>query len=379
MVITDPTGSIEYVNPKFTEITGYSLAEALGKSPCILKSGHTPPEVHERLWQAITAGKEWRGEILNRKKNGELFWGRASISPIVDEAGRVTHFLAVNEDITERRRADKALRLLNEELMRSNNELEQFAYVASHDLQEPLRMVASYTDLLAERYAGKLDEKADKFIRYAVEGARRMQELINDLLALSRVNSRGEPFEIVACADVVAKVRQDLAKAIEESGAEICVGGLPVVLAARTQLAQLFQNLIGNAIKFRGDASPRVEISAAQDGSNWVFTVKDNGIGIAREFHERVFVIFQRLHERQKYSGSGIGPAIAKKIVERHKGRIWVESEVGAGTHFFFSIPCSTNERKVIDEQENRDSDGGGQSGGYGSGAGKTYGQQVPA
>ena len=226
------------------------------------------------------------------------------------------------------------------DLERSNKELEQFAYVASHDLQEPLRMVASYTQLLAQRYENQLDDKAHKYIGYAVEGATRMQGLVNDLLQLSRVGTRGKPFEKTDSSQVLQSVLKNLEKVIEETQAEIHVAPLPMVMADPMQLGQIFQNLIENAVKFRGENKPEITVSATVNNGDCTFQVKDNGIGIDPMFHERIFTIFQRLHERGKYEGSGIGLAIAKKIVERHGGRIWIESAEGEGSVFLFTFPC---------------------------------------
>jgi two-component system, sensor histidine kinase and response regulator len=225
------------------------------------------------------------------------------------------------------------------ELARSNRDLEQFAYVASHDLQEPLRMVAAYTQLLAERYQGKLDENADKYIRYAVDGALRMQTLIQDLLAFSRVGRKERELQLTACQTVVDTALKNLATAIQESAAQVEYGDLPAVMADASQLVQLFQNLIGNAIKFRGAEPPVIRIAAEKKNREWLFAVSDNGIGIAPEHAELVFVIFKRLHTRAEYPGSGIGLSICKKIVEQHGGRIWVESQPGQGCTFRFTLP----------------------------------------
>jgi len=226
-----------------------------------------------------------------------------------------------------------------EELARSNQDLEQFAYVASHDLQEPLRMVATYTQLLAERYRGKLDADADKYIHYAVDGALRMQKLVLDLLAFSRVGRQGSSPHSTDCNIVLRAGLENLKTAIQESGAVIQHTQLPVVMADSSQLLQVFQNLIGNAIKFRGSEPPVIQVSAEAKGKEWVFSVADNGIGIAPEDAESVFVIFRRLNTRAEYPGNGIGLSICKKIVEQHGGRIWVESEPGRGSTFRFTLP----------------------------------------
>ncbi|MBW2732391.1 MAG: PAS domain S-box protein [Deltaproteobacteria bacterium] len=269
-------------------------------------------------------------------------WYRCSDKAIRWIDGRMAHFQLAS-DITARKRAEETLKELNDNLARSNKELEQFAYVASHDLQEPLRMVASYTQLLSQRYQGQLDDKADKYIAYAVEGATRMQGLINDLLDFSRVGTRGEPLEPTDSGVVLAEILRGLETAITETSAEITVTDLPMVMADPIQLGQVFQNLIANAIKFRGEAPPKVEVTAKPQGESWEICVRDQGIGIEPQFHKRIFDVFQRLHARGKYSGSGIGLSIVKKIVERHGGRIEVESAAGEGTRFAFTIPAVGN------------------------------------
>jgi PAS domain S-box-containing protein len=247
--------------------------------------------------------------------------------------------VCIRVDITELKNQEEAIAAHSRELERSNQELEQFAYVASHDLQEPLRMVGSYCQLLQRRYRGKLDADADEFIGYAVEGATRMQRMINDLLAYSRVGRRENPFAPIDTDALVATALDNLRAAIEESGARIRIGKLPAVTGDRTQLAQLFQNLIGNAVKFRGEAPVEVSIDAAPEGDGYRFTVADNGIGIEKDYLDKIFLIFQRLHDRSKYPGTGIGLAICKKVVERHGERIWVESEPGKGSRFIFTLP----------------------------------------
>ncbi len=244
-------------------------------------------------------------------------------------------FTSLNDlqrEIDERKKAEK-------ELQRSNSELEQFAYVASHDLQEPLRMISSYTQLLADRYKDKLDDKANLFIHYAVDGAIRMQALINDLLAYSRIGTKGKTLEPVDTHVVLGEAVNVLRMSINEAKAIITNEELPEVRADASQLVLLFQNLIGNALKFRGKGYPHVQISAKDNGAEWQFSVKDNDIGIDPQFADKIFVIFQRLHTKEEYPGSGMGLAICKKIVERHGGRIWFESELDKGATFYFTIP----------------------------------------
>jgi len=282
-----------------------------------------------------------------------------------DELGELSN--SFNNMISELKRRTQELQQKTDQLARSNKELEQFAYVASHDLREPLRMVTSYVQLLARRYKDKLDADADDFINFAVDGATRMQRLIDGLLIYSRVGTRGKEFEPTDCEMILGQCLNNLQVAIGERGAVITHDPLPTVMADHLQLTQLFQNLIDNAIKFRrGEEPPRIHISAkpiAEFGirntelnselrtqiselkDGWVFSVHDNGIGIAPEYADRIFVIFQRLHDREKYPGTGIGLAICKKIVERHGGSIWVESEPGKGATFYFTIPAKGDQQ----------------------------------
>ena len=240
----------------------------------------------------------------------------------------------------ERKRAQESLAEKVEELARSNADLEQFAYVASHDLQEPLRMVAAYTQLLADRYRGKLDEQADKYIHYAVDGAVRMQSLIQDLLAYSRVGRQEAALKSTDCNEILERVVENLRADIVESGAVVTHGPLPTLMARDSQLQQVLQHLIGNALKFRGPQTPAIQVSATKEGTEWIFAVADNGIGISAEYTESVFIIFSRLHTRAEYPGNGIGLAISKKIVERHGGRILALPREGGGTIFNFTWPA---------------------------------------
>ncbi len=252
----------------------------------------------------------------------------------------------LGQEVAERKRAEEVLARRSQELARSNAELEQFAYVASHDLQEPLRMVSSYVQLLERQYKDKLDGDANEFIEYAVDGAKRMQVLINDLLTYSRIDSKGHPFEATSCEDALQRALRDLRLAAEDSGASVTHDPLPTVVGDATQLTQLFQNLIANAIKFRAEAPPKVHVHADSIDGSWRIAVRDNGIGISPTHFERIFLLFQRLHSRRSYPGTGIGLAICKKIVDRHGGTIWVESEPGHGAAFFFTIPQKGEDRR---------------------------------
>lgn len=253
--------------------------------------------------------------------------------------------LELQRELIERRRAEEALQQQTAELARSNADLQQFAYVASHDLQEPLRMVVSYMQIIAEQYKGKLDADADEFIGYAVDGANRMRQLISGLLEYSRAGTRGLQLAPTDCEVILQEVLANLEVSIQESSATVTHAPLPTVMAEHLQMVQLFQNLIGNAIKFRGSEPPHIHVSAKRHNSYWLFSVADNGIGIDPEHHQLIFVIFQRLHGRMEYPGTGIGLAICKKLVERLGGSIWLESSMGKGSTFYFTLPAVMSER----------------------------------
>jgi len=306
--------------------------------------------------QDIGSGKDIKPyEYRVIRPDGQVRIIYRETAAIRDENGKPVSYTGTIRDVTELRAAEEAVehktRELEEraaDLQRSNAELEQFAYVASHDLQEPLRMVASYCQLLQRRYKDKLEGDANEFIGFAVEGANRMQRLINDLLGYSRIGRQGGNPENFRAADALKTVLANLQGAISESGAKIEVGALPDIRGDRTQVGQLFQNLIGNAIKFRRDGeTPLIRISAAPEGGFWRFLIEDNGIGIEKAYLERVFLIFQRLHERNKYPGTGIGLAIVKKVIEHHGGRIWIESTPGQGSKFNFTLPAASKTERV--------------------------------
>ena len=277
-------------------------------------------------------------ELVTIDQSNKLRVLIANGSPILDPQGDKLGAVVILRDVTQRKQKEKQLKDSNTELLLSNQELEQFAYVASHDLREPLRMVTSFTQLLSQRYANQLDSEADKIIAFAVDGAKRMETLIEDLLLYSRVGKDNRTLKIVDCNLVVEKALSNLQMLIEESNATIEVKPLPKVVGDEIRLIQLFQNLINNALTYLNSDRPRIEITATSQQQGWLFSVKDNGIGIAAQNHRRIFEVFQRLHPKEKYSGTGIGLAICKKIVERHGGTIWVESQLGAGADFKFTL-----------------------------------------
>lgn len=342
------TGEMRYANQAAAEMLGYDSPEELINAPLatrddrvqILDEHGDPFPLDALPNRRVSRGEPYAEALVRaRYRDGGERWGIVKAVPLRDGGGTPNAVIVVLNDITERRRAEELQRQA-ENLSRSNAALQEFAYVASHDLQEPLRMVASYTQLLQRRYRGKLDSDADEFIGFAVDGAQRMKQLISDLLAYSRVETQGRPPALVDVGAVVADTLENLRVAIDEAGAEIQVGTLPVLSGDRTQIGQLLQNLLGNAIKFRGQRPPRISVSARWEAGEWLFTVEDNGIGVPPEFAERVFGAFQRLHTRDEYEGSGIGLAVCKKIVERHGGRIWVEPVAGGGARFCFTLPA---------------------------------------
>jgi PAS domain S-box-containing protein len=469
IIITDLNGCIEYVNPKFIEVSGYSFREVKGRNPRILKSGLTPEYTYKELWKTLNEGNTWHGEFINKKKNGDIYWEIVSISPIKSEAGMITNYVAVQEDITqkknieealrqseeqyrflfasmmegfayckmifkndrpvdfiyinvndafteltglkdvvgkkvskvipgirdsnpellelygkvaltgeperfetyldmlkiwlsisvyspekgyfitmfdnitERKKAEKAIEHAVKELERSNEELEQFAYIASHDLQEPIRMVMLYTQMLKDKYINISDDNAKLYMNFLEDGSVRMYNLINDLLEYSRIAFHDKTYKRTDCTEVIKEVIDDLKYTIEQEKAIITYNNLPSIVCNKTQIRQLFQNIISNAIKFRNENTPLIDIKCESNNGNWLFSVKDNGIGIDNKHFEKIFVIFQRLHTRDKYPGTGIGLAICKKIVERHGGHIFVESEKGKGSVFYFTIPQNLN------------------------------------
>jgi PAS domain S-box-containing protein len=347
MVVVNQSGEIVLLNVQAEKQFGYRRDELLGqKVTNIIPVGFAERLVADGLRSAEDASAQQIGtgiELIARRKDGGEFPIEIMLSPLQSTEG--TLVTAAIRDISVRKKAAVVLLQKVDELNRSNEELGQFAYIASHDLQEPLRMVASYTQLLSRRYKGKLDADADEFIAFAVDGASRMQRLIQDLLTYSRVGTKGRDLRPTSSEDALEQALVNLRGSIEGSGAKVTHDALPAVMADEMQLTQLFQNLIGNAIKYQNHGTPHVHISAAMNGDKkWTFAVKDDGIGIDPQYFERIFGMFQRLHKREEFAGTGIGLAICKKIVERHGGRISVESTLGHGATFRFALAKS--ERK---------------------------------
>jgi PAS domain S-box-containing protein len=334
-------GRFVRVNKSLCEILGYPEKELLGK--------HVKEVSHpdDRDVTDAERARIRKGEIESarfekryiRGDNGAVVWARIAIALVRDVFGVPQYEVAIFDDITDRKRAEAALREAHEDLTRSNAELEQFAYVASHDLQEPLRMVASYTQLLWRRYDSKFDKDAREFMAFIVDGATRMKQLIEDLLAYSRVGTKGADFKAVSAEAALRRALYNLRAAIDEAGAVVTNDPMPMLPADEVQLGQLLQNLIGNALKFRSASVPRIHIGVQEKRGEWQFEVRDNGIGIEPQYYERIFMVFQRLHNKGEYPGTGIGLAICKKVVERHGGRIWVESRPGEGSSFYFTLP----------------------------------------
>jgi PAS domain S-box-containing protein len=467
IVITDTKGNIEYVNNKFVDITGYSFEEAKGQNPRILKSGDKTQEDYKKIWDTLTTAKPWKGEFHNKKKNGDLYWESAKITPILDAKGNTTHFLAIKEDITEQKKAeekiyelyrdfinflenttdfiyykdinsrfrfcsqtlanitghkhwkdmigkhdlevfprsiaeiyaeeeipilrdgtplldktdpyldtlgntkwvntnkwplfdaegnvtglfgisrditankakDEMLKQYVNELKASNADLENFAYIASHDLQEPLRMIDSFLHLLEKKIPGKAEDNTHEYIHYAIEGATRMKILINDLLQYSRVGTNKEEFTAIDINELLSYMLRVLSEPIDNSKAEITIKQMPIITANKTLITELFQNLITNAIKYQHHGTvPKIEIGYKEEPGHYLLYIKDNGIGIMAVHFEKIFEVFQRLHSKSQYSGTGIGLALCKKIVEIHKGKIWVDSTFGEGSTFYFTL-----------------------------------------
>ncbi|MBN1273302.1 MAG: GAF domain-containing protein [Candidatus Aminicenantes bacterium] len=345
-----PDGRIIEANQTLAHILGYKRVDDLMEVN--VRDLYVRKEERNKNLQQLDKSITGFHEPQLRRKDKKKIWVRDYSRAVCDLKGNTVFYDGILVDITERRLAQARLQTVLKELERSNAELQQFAYVASHDLQEPLRMVASYVRLLSRRYKGKLDKDAEEFIWFAEEGATRMKQMISDLLDYSRVGTRGKVFKLLKAKDLLPQVLDNLKVSLEESEAEVKAGPMPEFYGDETQIIRLFQNLIVNAVKFRSSRPLKINIKAERLTNEWKFSVEDNGIGISPEYFDRIFLIFQRLHTRKDYPGTGIGLAICKRIVERHEGKIWVESQPGKGSRFMFTIKDLGPNGKMIDEDE---------------------------
>jgi PAS domain S-box-containing protein len=343
LIVVTSTGAIELANHAVESMLGYGFGELRG-----ICCDELIPVAQRRRFAArrrlffsdparIDLGSNIEAEV--RRRDGSELYVELALSPLHSLVGQPARAVVLVADITQRKNVEEEHARRRQELERSNAELEQFAYVASHDLREPLRMIASYTGLLGEHFEGKLDPRTERFMGYVREGAKRMQRLIDDLLAYSRLDARSQPRVPTRADDALQHALVDMRPLLCEVAAQITHDALPLLLVDPVQLDQLFQNIVHNAIKFRGNEPPRIHVSAERIEGMWRFAVQDNGIGIDEQYCTRIFQMFQRLHDRSKYDGSGIGLAIAKKIVDRHGGQIWVESKPGQGSTFYFTLP----------------------------------------
>ena len=355
ILIIDGTGTIVLANEETGRKFGYSAAELVGqKMEILVPERFRANHIHYRQGYCESPALRPMGtgrELYARKYDGTEFPVEISLSPLKSQS--ISLVIGIIRDITDRKITEKELQRANLELARSNSELEEFAYIASHDLQEPLRSVAGACQLLRRRYKDKLDPSAHEFIDFAVAGTKRMEELINDLLAYSRVATKGKDPELSNLNQVLKTVTDNLRSSISSTNAVITADNLPIIAVDPWQITQLFQNIIANALKFRRDETPEIHVSAKSEDNHWHFAIKDNGIGIDPKYFDRIFEVFKRLHNQDRYPGTGIGLASCKKIVERHGGRIWVESEIGQGTTFHFTIPMGTKELHELKTQRN--------------------------
>ncbi|MCC5938796.1 MAG: PAS domain S-box protein [Lunatimonas sp.] len=354
VALTDSKGNILSVNDKFCEISKYSREELVGSTHQIINSGYHSREFFHEMWKTLAKGQVWHGSIKNKSKDGTDYWMDSTMVPFLDDNGLPKQYLAIRFEITDRVMATEKLEKANHELEKlnlalearaqelaiSNSELEQFAYVASHDLQEPLRMITSFLAQLNKKYSSLFDDKAKEYIHFALDGASRMRQIILDLLEFSRVGKNDEKLSEVSLTDIVTEVTMLNRKLIEETQAKISVKGLPTIIGFRSPIVQVFNNLIGNALKYRKKSeAPEIEIACENQETQYKISVRDNGIGIEEEYFQKIFIIFQRLHNKNEYSGTGIGLAIVKKIVENMGGNVWLESTKNQGSTFFFTLP----------------------------------------
>jgi two-component system sensor kinase FixL len=348
VAITDSRGTITYVNKKFCHISKYSSEELVGQNHRIINSQFHSKDFFVEMWRTISEGKVWEGEIRNRAKDGSFYWVNTTIVPFKDESGRPKQYVSVRYEITARKLAEDQLQVYSKKLEVSNQELQDFASVAAHDLQEPLRKIQSFSDRLKTKAKDELKAESLDYVDRIQSSAKRMQVLINDLLTYSRITTKARPFEVVSLKQILSQVISDLEIRIEQSKGHIDFGDLPNIEADPTQMYQLFQNLISNALKFhKPDEHPIVRIETkifaesplGHSGPACQISVTDNGIGFDEKYLDRIFTIFQRLHGRHEFEGTGIGLAVCRKIIDRHSGFLTARSTLGEGASFIVTLP----------------------------------------
>lgn len=341
IISKDLSGVIRTWNRAAERVFGYTAEEAIGQHVSLLAAPDRVDEIPDILQRISRGERVDHYQTLRKTKDGRILSVSLTVSPVRDDAGKIIGASKIARDITSQVQNERALQEANESLRRANADLEQFAYSASHDLKEPLRMVATYSEMLRRKFAKQLDPKADEYIAYIVEGATRMEQLLNDLRAFVQASANGrQPEQDVNSGESLRRALVNLAAAIETSGARISHGHLPWVRMHQFQMDQLFQNLIGNAIRYRSQEPLRIQVAAERSGASWKFSIRDNGIGIDPQYKEQIFGIFERLHTTADYPGTGMGLAICERIVQGSGGRIWVDSEPGRGATFFFTIPA---------------------------------------
>ena len=342
IVITDVHGKIVWVNHAMQILTGYAYNELVCQNSRILKSGSHNQAFYQHMWNTILSGKIWHSEIENKRKDGSFYHEEIVITPVKNSEGKITNFIAIKQDISHRILSANLLIEKTNELERSNAELQKFAYIASHDLQEPLRMIASFVELLSKKYHGKLDAQADEYINLIINGTECLQAMVDGMLEYSRVHTQTNDLLAFESQDALNIALQNIAIVVQERNAKIIQTTMPRIVGDKVQIIRVFQNLLLNAIKFTPkERQPIIKISAGFNDKEdvWVFAVQDNGIGIEEKYQDKVFVLFSRLNSKSEYPGTGIGLSVCQKIIQRHCGKIWVESKIDNGSTFFFSIP----------------------------------------
>jgi PAS domain S-box-containing protein len=344
VAITDRAGKITHVNDKFCEISKYSREELLGQNHRIINSGYHSREFFVELWKTISSGKIWEGEIRNRAKDGSHYWVNTTIVPFLDNTGTPFQYIAIRYEITQRKLAEEQLRIYAERLELSNRELQDFASVAAHDLQEPLRKIEAFGDRLRTKSGAALGDDGRDYLDRMLTSARRMRKLIEDLLTYSRVTTKTQPFQPTDLNQVLQDVLSDLELRLEQVKGKVEADKLPTIDADPSQMRQLLQNLLANALKFHRDGIPPVvKVTSKISGARVVLSIQDNGIGFDEKYLDRIFTIFQRLHGRQAYEGTGVGLAVCRRIVERHAGTITAKSESDQGATFIVTLPLRQN------------------------------------